>query len=89
MKQAVSAVSSLDQWLWGHPVYWISQTKVSNVQFCNSNDAFYAKLLYLIALLCLCHSNVLHQGSISLEAATFYSSRHRSESLREPQKIRH
>lgn len=67
----------------------ISQTKVSNVQFCNCNDAFYAKLLYLIAILFLFSSNVLHQGNISMDAATFYNSRCRSESLTEPQRTRH
>lgn len=67
----------------------ISQIKVSNVQFCNCDDAFYAKLLYLIAILFLFSSNVFHQGNISMDAATFYNSRCRSESLTEPQNTRH
>lgn len=44
----------------------ISQIKVSNVQFCNCDDAFYAKLLYLIGILFLFSSNVFHQGNISM-----------------------
>lgn len=47
---------------------------------------FYAKLLYLIAILFLFSSSVLHQGNISMDAAAFYNSRCRFESLTEPQK---
>lgn len=67
----------------------MSQIKVSDVRFCNCGDAFNAKLLYLIAILFLFSSNVLHQGNISMDAATFYNSRCRSESLSEPQNTRH
>lgn len=67
----------------------ILRTTISKVQFCYCNDLFNAILLYLIVILFLFNSNVLHYVDISMDAATFGNSRCRSESLEEPQKTRH